>query len=79
MVVILDRDESKRLQNAVIDAPHWAQDFRHPMDRPCLRLEGDFHKVTFPQRLRQAEQSTSSRNGLEFSFGAAAIFEADRS
>lgn len=79
MVVILKRNESERLQDAVIQAAHRTEDFCHPVDRSSLRLKGDFDEVAFPQRLRQAEQSSGGGNGLEFRFRAAAIFEANRS
>jgi hypothetical protein len=79
MVIILERHKPKRLQYAVVEATHRAEDFGHPMDRTRLRLEGDFDEVTLAQRLRQTKQSASGGNGLEFSFCAAAVFEANRS
>ena len=79
MIVILDRNKAERLQNAVIEAPHRAQDFGHPVNRAGLRLKSDFHKVTFPQALGQAQQSTGCGDALQFGFCAAAIFKTNRS
>ena len=77
MIVILERDEAERLQNAIRRLTSWAQHFCHTVDRAGLRLESDFNKVTLPQRLGQAQKSSRSGYGLEFSFCAAAIFKPD--
>jgi hypothetical protein len=47
--------------------------------RAGLRLESDFYEVSLCQRLRDAQQPSGHGNGLEFRFGAAAVFETNRS
>jgi hypothetical protein len=74
MVVILKRHKAERLQHALCHLLHRAEDFGHSVHRASLRLEGNFHEVTLRQRLRQLQQATGNGNGLEFSFGAAAVF-----
>jgi hypothetical protein len=78
MIVVLDRHEAKGLQHTVSQPLHRAQDFRHAMHRSSLRLESNFHEIALSQRLRQAQQASGHGYGLEFSFGAAAIFKPDR-
>jgi hypothetical protein len=77
MVVVLDCHEAEGLQHTVSQLLHRAQDFRHAMHRSGLSLEGDFHEIALSQRLRQAQQASGHGDGLEFSFGAAAVFEPD--
>ena len=48
------------------------------MHRSGLRLECDLNEVALSLRLRYAQQASGHGDGLEFSFGAAAIFEPDR-
>lgn len=60
MVVILERYEFERLQYTIQRLPHRIQNFGHAVDRPRLRLEGNFHKFALHQRLRQTEQATGS-------------------
>ena len=79
MIIILDGYKAERLQHAVLQAPHRAEEFGHSVYRAGLRLEGDFDKVSLRERLRHAQQASGYGNGLEFCFGAAAVFEADRS
>jgi len=79
MVVILERDEPKRLQYAVRLLPHGAENFGHAVHRPGLRLKGYFDEVALRQAVGQLQQAASHGNGLEFSFGAPAVFETDRS
>lgn len=74
MVVILQRDEAERLQDAVGHLPQRSQDFGHAMHRAGLRLKRDFDKVALSQRVGQRQQSTGHGNGLEFRFGAPAVF-----
>lgn len=74
MIVVLDRHEAEGLQHTVGEASRRAQDFRHAVNRAGLRLEGDFDEVPLRERLRQAQQAPGGGNGLEFGFGAAAIF-----
>jgi len=79
MVVILQRDEAEWLQYAVCLLAHGAEDFGHAVHRPGLRLKGNFDEVTQRQTLGKLQQAARHGNGLEFSFGAAAVFETDRS
>jgi hypothetical protein len=79
MIVVLNRHKTEGLQNSVCHFPHGAEDFGHAMHRASLRLEGNFDKVALGERLGQTEQSSGHGNGLEVGFGAAAIFEPDRS
>jgi hypothetical protein len=79
MVIVLKSHKTEGLEYPVVDVSHRAQDFCHPVDWSGLRLEGNFDKVTLPQRLGQAEQSARGGNGLQFGFCAAAIFETNRS
>jgi hypothetical protein len=44
-----------------------------------LRLERNFDEVAFAERLRQAQQASGYRDGLEFRFRTAAVFKANRS
>jgi len=74
MVVILKRDEAERLQYTVVHLLRGAEDFRHSMYRPGLRLEGNFNEVALRQAGCELQQAASNGNGLEFSFGAAAVF-----
>jgi len=79
MVVILDGHEAEGLQDAVGQLLHGAQDFGHAVHRAGLRLEGYFDKVALPERLRDAQQASGHGDGLEFSFRAASVFQANRS
>src|SRR5262245_13001660 len=78
MVVVLDCHEAEGLQHTVSQLLHRAEDFRHAMHRSSLRLKTDFDEIALSQRLRQAQQASSHGDSLEFSFGAATIFEPDR-
>ena len=79
MVLVLDGHEAEGLQHAVGELTHRAEDFGHAVHGTSLRLEGDFDEVSLAQRLLQAEQASGDGDGLEFSFGAAAVFETNGS
>jgi len=79
MVIVLDRHEAERLQHAVVELTGRAENFGHPVYRAGLRLEGNFDEVTFAQGLRQAQQASGYRDGLEFRFRTASVFKANRS
>jgi hypothetical protein len=79
MVIVLDRHEAKRLQNAVVQLPRRSENFGHTVYRASLRLEGNFNEVARAQRLLQAQQASGDGNGLEFGFRTAAIFKTNRS
>ena len=74
MVVIAKRDEAEGLQRGVAGSANWAEHFGHPSDRATLYLEGNLDKVALTQGSGKPQQATRYRNGLEFSFGAAAVF-----
>lgn len=74
VIVVLKGDEPESLQHAIRHSLRGAENFRHPVDRASLRLEGNFDKVALRQRLRQLQQAAGYGNGLKFSFGAPAIF-----
>ena len=79
MVVVFKRHEAERLQYSAGYLTHGTENFRHSVNRARLRLKGHFDEVALRQRLRQLQQAASHRDRLEFSFGAAAVFEPDRS
>ncbi len=74
VVVVLERNEAERLQHAIRRLPRGAEDLRHAVHRAGLRLKGNFDEVALRQRMRQLQQATGRGNGLEFSFGAPAVF-----
>jgi hypothetical protein len=74
MVVILKRDEAKRLQYAIGHLPHRGENFGHPVHRAGLRLKGNFDEVALSQGMRQLQQAASHGNSLELSFCAPAVF-----
>lgn len=79
MVVVFNRYEAESLQHAVRHFSHRAENFGHAVNRPGLRLEGNFDEVALGQGLGQTEQASRDGNCLEVGFCAAAIFEPDRS
>ena len=79
MIVILNRHEAERLQHAVVQLSRRSENFRHPVYRAGLRLEGNFNEVALTQRLLQAQKASGYGDGLESGFRAAAIFETNRS
>ena len=79
MVVILERDKTERLQDAVRGLSRRAEDFGHAVHRARFGLKGNFYKVALRELMRQPQQPTRGRNGLEFCSGAAAVFHPNRS
>jgi hypothetical protein len=75
MIVVLKCHKAKRLQYTVGRFAHGAENFGHAVHGACLRLEGNLNKVALSQRLRDAQQPASHRNGLELGFSAPAVFE----
>lgn len=76
MIVIAQRDEAERLQNA-FDSPYWIQHFGHAVYRTGLCLEGDLDKVTLPQGLAQSQEAAGDRDCLKPGFSALAVFQHD--
>ncbi len=79
MIVIFKRHEAERLQHSAGYLAHGTENFRHAMNRAGLRLKSHFDEVALRKRLGQLQEPAGDRDGLEFRFGAAAVFEADRS
>jgi hypothetical protein len=79
VVIVFDGHKAEGLQHAVIQLPRDAEDFGHGVHRSRLRLKSDFYKVARAERLLQAQQASGYGYGLEFGFGAAAIFKTNRS
>ena len=78
MVIVLDRHEAKRLQNAVVQLPRRSENFGHTVYRASLRLEGNFNEVARAQRLRRRNRPPVTK-WFEFGFRTAAIFKTNRS
>jgi hypothetical protein len=79
MVVVLNSHEAEGLQHAVIQLPRRAQDFGHGVHRSGLRLKGNLYEIALSQRMGDPQQASGYGDGLQFSFGASAVFETDRS
>ena len=79
MVVVLKRNEAEWLQNAVHGLLQRAEDFSHAVHGARFRLEGDFDKIALRELMRQPQQPARGRNSFEFSSGAAAVFQLNRS
>jgi len=57
VVIVLERDETKGLQNALRSFARRAEDFSHAVHGPGLRLKRDFHKIALRQRFIQMQQA----------------------
>ncbi len=79
VVVVLQCHKAERLQYRVLHLSHWTENFGHAVHRAGLRLKGNLDKVALSEAMRQLEQAAGCGNGLEFRFGAPAIFKSDRS
>ena len=79
VIVVFERYEPERLQDAVGHTPHRAEDFGHAVHRPRLGLECDFHKIALGERFSETQQPARYRNTLQFGFGAAPVFQTNRS
>ena len=75
MIVIVERDESKRLQDSVGRDPPGVQHFRHAMHGAGLGLEGNLNEVPFAEWAGQIQETSGDGNGLKFGFGALAVFQ----
>lgn len=73
MVVIAERDEAKRLEDAAGRAAHRAEHFRHSLHIARMGLKRQLYKVAVAQRARELQQPAGDRNHLQFAFGAKAI------
>jgi hypothetical protein len=79
MVVIFQGNEAEGLQYAIRHFLHRSENFGHAVHRAGLRLKGNLDEVTLSQRMGDLQQAPSHGNGLEFRFGAPAVFETNRS
>ena len=79
MVIVLDGHEPEGLQHAVIQLPGRAENLGHCVHRSGLGLKGNFYKIALSQRMGDPQQASGYGDGLQFSFGASAVFETDRS
>jgi hypothetical protein len=79
MVVVLERNETEGLQDTIVHFPRGRENFGHAVHGTSLCLKSNFDKVALSQRMGHLQQAASHGNGLEFGFGAPAVFEADRS
>jgi hypothetical protein len=77
MVVILKGNEAEGLKHAIRHFPRGSEHFGHAMHRARLGLKRNFDEVALSQRMGELQQAASDGNGLEFCFGAAAVFESD--
>jgi len=74
MVIVLNGHEAEGLQDAIVQLLRRAEDFGHGVHRTRLRLKGDFYEVALAQRVGNPQQASGHGDGLEFGFGAAAVF-----
>lgn len=77
MVVVLKRNKTEGLKNTVGSSARCTEDFGHTVHRSRLGLKCEFNKTTVVQRMLHLQQPTGNGNGLQFSFCAPAIFQAD--
>ncbi len=77
MVVIAERDEAEGLQRYIRSRAHRREHFGHAPYRAGLGLKSYLDKISLRQRLGQAQQPAGHRDGLQFGFGAPAIFQDD--
>lgn len=79
VIVIFESDETEGLQDAGCHLAHRGKQFGHAVYRAGLGLKREFHERATSERLRQLQQSTRYGDALQFCFGAASVFQADRS
>lgn len=77
VVLVFNRYETERLQNAIGHPAHGAENLGHAMHGARLRLEGNFDEISFAERLIHAQKAAGHGDGLELGFGAAAVFQAN--
>ena len=77
MVVVAERDEAEGLQRYIRSRAHRSEHFGHAPYRARLRLKRYLDKISLGQRLGQAQQPAGYGDGLQFGFGAPAIFQDD--
>lgn len=75
MVIVVERDEAKWLENHVGAAAHGFEHFGHALHIARLGFESHLDEVAFGERLRHLQKATGCRDGLQLGFGALAITE----
>src|SRR5581483_6736984 len=78
LIVVSERDKTKRLKDAARRLVHRIQHFRHPVHHAGLRLKRNLNKVAFGNRIRQLQEPTGGGYNLEFAFGTVAVVEPDQ-
>lgn len=77
MVVIAERNETKRLEHAARRAAYRAEHFRHSVHVAGVRLKSQFNKVAVGQGARQVQQAAGDRNHLQLALRSHAVSELD--
>ena len=77
VIVVLEGDEAKRLQRAVLGFARGLQDFRHGFNSARCCLDGDFDQIALFQSSGQSQHATSFRDGLQLRPRTAAIIQLD--
>ncbi len=73
MIVVAHGDEAEGLQNTLGRAGG-AQHFSHAVHGTALSLKGDLDKVALLQGFGDPQEPAGYRDGLQFTFGALAVF-----
>ena len=74
VVIIFERNEAEGLQHSSARLASRTEKLGHAVYGTGLGLKCDFDEITLAERRRQLQEPASCRDGLEFSFCAAAIF-----
>jgi hypothetical protein len=78
MIVVAQGDEAKWLKHPVGRAGG-IQHFRHPMDWTAIGLKSDFDEVSLMKRFGDTQKPSGHGYGLQFAFGALAVFHQNQS
>jgi hypothetical protein len=77
MIVVLERDEAKGLQNSVLGFARRLQNLCHGFHCARFRLDGDFDQIALLQCSGQSQHAASLGNGLQFRSRASPIIQFD--
>ena len=75
MVIVVERDEAKWLENHIGPATHRFEHLGHALHVAGLRFECDLDEVAFGERLAYLQEAASRRDGLQLGLGALAVTE----
>src|SRR6266513_3710900 len=75
MRIVIEGDESKRLEHASLTFSHRMQHFRHALDTAGLSLKRNFHEIAFREASCKLQQSAIDGNDLDVALGILAIAE----